>query len=76
MLLKHTSTVDLTVVREGRRAADQLKIRLRYQNLSQSDLERAIDRIVAAFKELDDLVDESPDPTRARLYSIAGGARG
>ena len=76
MLLKHTSTMDLGVVREGRKAAADLKLRVRYNTLTQADFDRLLARVQAAFDELDELVDESPDPTRARLYSIAGGVRG
>ncbi|HJV42386.1 hypothetical protein [Caulobacter sp.] len=76
MLLKHTSTMDLGVVRDGRKAVSDLKVRIRYNTLTQADFDRLVARIQAAFDELDELVDESPDPSRALLYLIAGGARG
>ena len=76
MLLKHTSTMDLGVVREGRKAAADLKLRVRYNTLTQAEFDRLLARVQAAFDELDELVDESPDPTRAHLYTIAGGVRG
>lgn len=76
MLMKPTSTMDLNVVRDGRRAVADLKVQVRYDTLTPTAFERLVGRIQAAFDEIEPLVDESPDPTRAHLYAIEGGARG
>ena len=76
MLFKPTTTMDLTVARDGRQALKDLKISVRYETLTPDAFARLTARIEAAFEELSPIIDESPDPTRAHLYSIAGGARG
>lgn len=76
MLMKPTTTMDLNVVRDGRRAVADLKVLVRYDNLTPASFERLVARLQAAFDELEPLIDESPDPSRAHLYAVTGGARG
>ena len=76
MQLKPTTTLDLTVARDGRQALKDLKISVRFDTLTPEAFARLTARIQAAFDELGPIIDESPDPTRAHLYAIDGGARG
>ena len=76
MLLKPTTTLDLTVARDGRQALKDLKISVRFDTLTPEAFARLTARIQAAFDELAPIIDESPDPTRAQLYATDGGVRG
>lgn len=76
MLFKPTSKIDLTIVREGRKAAADLKLRVRYNTLTQGDFDRLLAKVQAAFDEFAPIIDESPDPIRAEFTLVTGGARG
>ena len=73
MLLKQTSTMDLTVARDGRSAVRELKLSVRHNTLTPEAFDRLLARSQAAFDEFGPVIDESPDPTRARFHTIAGG---
>lgn len=76
MFVKPMTNIDLTVVRDGRSALRDLRLGRRYRTLDAACVDRLEARLQAAFDEIARIIDESPDPTRAHLYAIDGGARG
>ena len=73
MLFKPTSILDLDKARDGRNALRELKVSVRHNTLTPEAFARLTARIQAAFDEFGPIIDESPDPTRARFHTIAGG---
>lgn len=75
MFVTPMTNIDLTVVRDGRSALRELRQGRRYRTLDAAGVDRLEARLQAAFDEIAPIIDESPDPTRARMQVITGGAR-